>query len=251
MALEERVQAEPCAGSLSACLVDGNAEQNARERKSKRRALVVSVSLQTIGLTALVIAPLLAKPAELAMRTAPPMPIYRSVPKPVTVAQPPQGPIRRFCFDCIHNPPSIGHAVQTPPSTLPGDPGPDFPIGPPTPSGAIPGAETRQPPPPEVKGPPERKIIHEPHINPAMLVRQVKPVYPPLAIQTRRNGKVELHALIGTDGTVQSLELVSGDPLFVQSALDAVRQWRYRPTMLNGQAVGVDTYITVIYTLQP
>ena len=61
---------------------------------------------------------------------------------------------------------------------------------------------------------------------------------------------MELHAVIATDGSVQSLEVVSGDPLFVSSALDAVRQWRYRPTYLNGQPVEIDTYITVIYTLQ-
>ena len=49
---------------------------------------------------------------------------------------------------------------------------------------------------------------------------------------------------------MQALEAVSGDPLFVSSALEAVKQWRYKPTYLNGQAVEVDTYITVIYTLQ-
>ena len=65
-----------------------------------------------------------------------------------------------------------------------------------------------------------------------------------------RDGRVELHAIISTDGTIESLEVVSGDALFYQSALDAVRRWRYRATRLNGQAVKVDTYITVIYTMQ-
>lgn len=82
-----------------------------------------------------------------------------------------------------------------------------------------------------------------------MLVRRVEPVFPPLARQIRRSGKVELHAVIATDGSIQSLEVVSGDPLFIQSALDAVRQWRYRPTMLNGQPVEIDTFITVLYTV--
>jgi TonB family protein len=59
-----------------------------------------------------------------------------------------------------------------------------------------------------------------------------------------------LRALISTDGTIQSLQVVSGDPLFLQSALDAVRQWRYHPTILNGQPVEIDTFITVIYSLQ-
>ena len=83
-----------------------------------------------------------------------------------------------------------------------------------------------------------------------MLLQRVEPVYPHLAIQIHREGQVELHAIISTDGTIRSLQVVSGDPLFLQSALDAVGQWRYRATVLNGQPVEIDTYITVIYTLQ-
>ena len=82
-----------------------------------------------------------------------------------------------------------------------------------------------------------------------MLVRRVEPVYPELARQTHREGRVELRAIIGTDGSIQSLQVVSGDPLFLQSAVDAVQQWRYKPTILNGQPVAIDTYITVIYTM--
>ncbi|MGC2526506.1 MAG: energy transducer TonB, partial [Candidatus Acidiferrum sp.] len=65
-----------------------------------------------------------------------------------------------------------------------------------------------------------------------------------------KEGQVELHAIISTDGTIRSLQVVSGDPLFLRSAIDAVGQWRYRPTVLNGQPVEIDTYITVIYSLQ-
>ncbi len=61
---------------------------------------------------------------------------------------------------------------------------------------------------------------------------------------------MELRAIIGTDGTIRSLQIVSGDPLFYLSAREAVEQWRYRPTVLNGQPVEIDTYITVIYTTQ-
>ena len=82
-----------------------------------------------------------------------------------------------------------------------------------------------------------------------MLIRRVEPVYPPLGIQLRRDGRVELHAIISTDGSMQSLEVISGDPLFIQSALNAVREWRYRPTILDGQPIEVDTHITVVYTL--
>ena len=88
------------------------------------------------------------------------------------------------------------------------------------------------------------------HLESAMLIRRVEPVYPALARQIHREGQVELHAIIATDGTIQSLQVVSGDPLFLRSAIDAVTQWRYRPTVLNDQPVEIETYITVIYTLQ-
>ena len=61
---------------------------------------------------------------------------------------------------------------------------------------------------------------------------------------------MELRAIIGTDGYIHSLQVVTGDGLFVQSALQAVQQWHYKPTYLNGQPVEIDTYITVVYTLQ-
>jgi protein TonB len=83
-----------------------------------------------------------------------------------------------------------------------------------------------------------------------MLLHRVEPLYPPLARQIHREGQVELHAIISTDGSIQSLQVVSGDALFLQSATEAVRQWRYRATVLNGQPVEIETYITVIYTLQ-
>jgi len=83
-----------------------------------------------------------------------------------------------------------------------------------------------------------------------MLVHRVEPVYPTLAWHTHREGRVELRAIIDTDGTIQSLQVVVSDSLFNQSAMEAVSQWRYRPTILNGQPVEIDTYITVIYTTQ-
>ena len=83
-----------------------------------------------------------------------------------------------------------------------------------------------------------------------MLIRRVEPIYPALARQIHKEGQVELRAIIATDGTIQSLQVVSGDALFLNSAKDAVTQWRYRPTVLNGLPVEIETYITVIYTLQ-
>ena len=83
----------------------------------------------------------------------------------------------------------------------------------------------------------------------AKLINKVQPVYPPLARQTRISGTVRLHAILGKDGTVQQLETISGHPLLIQAALDAVHQWRYEPTLLNGEPVEVDTTIDVIFAL--
>jgi TonB family protein len=81
------------------------------------------------------------------------------------------------------------------------------------------------------------------------LVSQARPVYPPEAKQARIQGKVQLKAIIGAEGTVQNLEVVSGPPELIQSALDAVKQWVYQPTLLNGNPVAVETTIDVNYTL--
>jgi TonB family protein len=83
----------------------------------------------------------------------------------------------------------------------------------------------------------------------ANLIRKVIPVYPPLAKQARIQGTVRFTAIIGTDGNVVSLQLVEGHPLLVEAAQDAVSQWQYQPTLLNGAAVQVITQIDVNFTL--
>jgi len=87
------------------------------------------------------------------------------------------------------------------------------------------------------------------NVQAARIVNRVQPVYPPLARQTRISGTVRLHAIIGKDGAIKELEVLNGHPLLQQAALDAVRQWRYQPTLLNGEAVDVDTTIDVIFSL--
>ena len=81
------------------------------------------------------------------------------------------------------------------------------------------------------------------------LIRQVAPVYPPLAKQARIQGVVIMKALLGKDGTVRDLSVVSGHALLVQAAMDAVRQWVYQPTTVGGQPVEVYTQINVNFTL--
>lgn len=87
------------------------------------------------------------------------------------------------------------------------------------------------------------------NVTAAKLTRKVDPVYPPLARQTRITGTVRLHAIIGKNGNIQALEVVSGHPLLIGAAMSAVQQWKYSPTMLNGEAVEVDTTIDVIFNL--
>ncbi len=82
------------------------------------------------------------------------------------------------------------------------------------------------------------------------LLNKVQPVYPPLARDTRVQGVVRLKAILGTDGAVRQLELVSGHPLLVPAAIDAVRQWKYQPTLVEGKPVEVETTIDVYFQLQ-
>ena len=86
-------------------------------------------------------------------------------------------------------------------------------------------------------------------VTTGMLIRRVEPSYPALARSARISGNVVLKAIINREGLIQDLQLVSGHPMLVPSAIDAVRQWRYRPYLLNGQPVEVETTITVIFTL--
>ena len=81
------------------------------------------------------------------------------------------------------------------------------------------------------------------------LVKRVQPVYPEAAKQGHIEGKVSLHCIVAKDGSVKKLEVVNGHPLLAKAATDAVSQWRYKPTRLNGQAVEVDTTVDVIFQI--
>jgi len=96
---------------------------------------------------------------------------------------------------------------------------------------------------------PPQKLRVSSGVAAGMLVHQVKPQYPQLAIQARIQGTVMLEAVIGKDGRVHELQLVSGHPLLAPAAMEAVKQWRYRPYLLNGEPVDVNTQIAVIFTM--
>ena len=86
-------------------------------------------------------------------------------------------------------------------------------------------------------------------VQAAKIVRQVTPVYPQPARMSRISGTVRIEAVIGRDGIIQSLQVMSGHPWLAQAALEAVRQWVYRPTLLNGEPVEVLTQIEVNFKL--
>ena len=221
---------------FSGCLVEGDAEQRAREKRMRRRALGVSLLLQAAALAAVILVPLFWNSAR---RPAPQRPSGGA-----------HSPVCTFCQPNVipNHPPTANPGSRE----TPGDPNfPLVPDGPGVPWGrpdGVPfaGEDTHRLPPPVQT----TRRIQVAKIEPAMLVRRVEPVYPPLARQIHRSGRVELRAVIATDGTIQSLQMVGGDPFFYLSARDAVLQWRYRPTLLNGQVVEVETIITVIYQMQ-
>ena len=81
------------------------------------------------------------------------------------------------------------------------------------------------------------------------LVHRVQPDYPSLARQVRVQGQVVLRAMISREGAIEKLQVLSGHPMLMQAAVDAVRQWRYRPYVLNGEPVEVETQVTVNFVL--
>ncbi len=142
-------------------------------------------------------------------------------------------------------PPAVTTTVSGVPGGIPGG----------IPGGAIGGlgvAAAPPPPPPKVevvKPATPQRIRVGGNVQGAKLIKKPTPIYPPLAKQARIQGTVKFNAVIGKDGTIQNLQLVSGHPLLVAAAQEAVKQWVYQPTLLNGEPVEVATEIDVNFTL--
>jgi protein TonB len=112
--------------------------------------------------------------------------------------------------------------------------------------GSVFGNSTPQP---VVKVAAPKKIAISSGVATGLLIQEVRPIYPPIAKAARQSGTVVLHALISKTGTIEDLKVISGNAMLQSAALDAVRQWRYRPYMLNGEPVEVDTTINVVFNL--
>jgi protein TonB len=106
-------------------------------------------------------------------------------------------------------------------------------------------ANSVAPPPP----PSHQTIKLSGGVTDGLLVHKVTPVYPMIARQTHTQGAVVIQAVIGRDGRIENLQLISGNPLLVNAAMEAVKQWRYRPYLLSNEPVEVETQITVNFTL--
>jgi periplasmic protein TonB len=96
---------------------------------------------------------------------------------------------------------------------------------------------------------PAPHVVHISHMDAGALIRRVQPEYPALARQARVQGQVLLAAVISKEGAIENLRVISGHPMLVRAAINAVKQWRYRPYILNGEPVEVETQIEVNFSL--
>jgi protein TonB len=86
-------------------------------------------------------------------------------------------------------------------------------------------------------------------VSQGLLVKKVSPVYPTVALQLHKQGPVELIATVSKEGAIKSVKVVSGEPMLAAAAANAVRQWKYRPYLLSGEPVEIETQITVNFRL--
>jgi periplasmic protein TonB len=229
-----------------------------RVRSRSRATLAISIIVHAVIVAAVVIVPLMATnvlpaPASGAVSfiVAQPMPPNPPPPAPPAAA------------------PKIANAepypIEEPPPIVPEDPTPPAPagdavvgsidLGPSASPGFGPGIgvgkDVEPPPAPApVPAPLQKPLRVSDGVRAPTKIRHVAPIYPQVALTARVSGRVVIDAVIGTDGAVRETRVLQGAPLLNQAALDAVRQWRYTPTLLNGQPVPVIMTVTVEFKLQ-
>ncbi len=240
---------------------DSTFASTARRNPRSGWAAAISFAFQSVVLGIFVLVPLIytdALPVK-NLKTwveLPPPPARQAPP-----SQPPITQVARQEVTEIHDstvfqphtiPNHISHIVD-PPDTPPAYEGP---AGPTVPGGIGPGSTmmnniiahaTANAAPPVA--PSIRTIRLSGGVTEGLLIRKVTPVYPTIARQARIQGPVVLQATIGRDGTIQNLRALSGHPLLEQAAIEAVKQWLYKPYLLNNEPVEVETQITVNFTL--
>jgi TonB family protein len=237
-------------GNLSECMVGSDRTTKTRARRLRRKALAASIAFEAVVVAGLILWPLVTLgvlPAQLALTPVPP---YHGNERPRVVhhhnehpgSMRPTSGVRQ-----LFQPPTVPTHTLTGPDPEPPSLGPGGGVG----AGILYGfddggpIQIEQPRP----RPQNRPVVRSGEFMEAMLVHRVQPEYPQAAKWIHLAGTVVLRARIGTDGEVHELETVSGNPLLTQATRVAVLQWRYRPTMLHGQAVEVETQITVNFVM--
>ena len=242
-------------GNLSQCMVDSDAASNKRARRLRGKTLVASLSIEAVVIAGVLLWPLATLGVLTPQLTLTPLPPYhgehnsrpapphqtehhRLAPRNATdrpLFQPPEIP-SRLADNAEPEPPGVetyGDLTGQPdtPAEIPGgsETGPVIQIARPAPAG--------------------KPRMVSLGVMDASLIHRVQPEYPPMAKLMRLSGTVVLRAVIGTDGEVRQIEVLSGNPILAEAARAAVREWRYRPTLLDGQAVEVETQVTVNFVL--
>ena len=227
------------------------------QRTQRSWTTLTSFALQAVALGALLIIPLLrtvgsplartvATPISLGRRSPAPGPTVERFHSPVVgivqytgrLMAPGHIPNRiDRSGDTSTSGPSIGDVIPGAGPYTGSDFGPTLPF-----SGTRPVMPTAAPPTPT-------RTFRTSSMMQGSLMQRVEPAYPPLARNARIQGAVVLEAVISKAGTIENLRLISGHPMLVAAAIDAVRQWKYRPYILNDEAIEVETQITVNFVL--
>jgi len=230
---------------------DSTFESTGRIHTHSRAWMIAAFSFNGLILLALVLVPLIY-PEALGRQT---MPLLMAVPAPPMEQKPP-------------DPPPV-HAAKAPTQVVDGhfQAPSSFPKEPFIPAGPEPSlptadmstiAELSVPGGTGPHGIPQPRVVRASPIGPmrvssmvvaGLLIQKTIPTYPPVARAMRIDGTVALAATISKAGTIENLRVVSGPPMLQQAALDAVKTWRYRPYLLNGDPVEVETTVNVVFTL--
>lgn len=245
---------------FSKCLVDSDSDTRSRARRLLRKALALSVVFEFALIAALILWPLFSPSVLATQYVLTPLPPYAGGGSPANHPRPASHPpsTSRLPVICLAAcAPVTRSYAPTSDSDAPdvdlnpgesGGGGPGLPVSGPW----VPGSTDNTPvalEPPRTEKPHLQPVRRSGELMAAMLIHRIDPAYPAIARSAHISGVVHLHAIIGKDGTVHELEVIDGNVLLAQSAKAAVQTWRYRPTLLNGEPVEVETYITVNFVL--
>lgn len=238
---------------LAACLMDNDLEAKQGRRARRRRAIVVALAFEAVLVVWLLLWPILTPggpPPDVVIlpKIIPEFTRSRSNRQPLRSAASRMVSFSTPIFSPLRPPSQIPSTIPTPaPGLAPPAIGNGAPVIPGEisglPSGLGDGNSVISAP------PPPRMIRRSEGVQSGMLIHRIEPQYPAIAKIARVSGTVELRAIIGRDGSVSSIEVLIGNPLLTRAAVEAARQWRYRPTILDGEAVEVETRITVNFVL--